>query len=202
MRKPTISRRKFIESSAKATIAASFTFGGFPTIVPSSVFGKNAPGEKINIGQIGFGRIAFTHDLPETMKYDIARVIAVADPDSKRAALGKKHIDDFYSKKTGKANYMNARIYDDYHNMLQNPDIDAVIISTPDHWHAQPAIEAALAGRKAAERCGTEKEGDPSGRNTAKVHAPVQDSCRACKKWQDRKTRDSKNRTAGRSFRA
>jgi predicted dehydrogenase len=147
MRKPTISRRKFIESSAKATIATSVAFAGFPTIVPSSVFGKNAPGEKINIGQIGFGRIAFTHDLPETMKYDIARVIAVADPDSKRAALGKKHIDDFYSKMTGKANYMNARIYDDYHNMLQNPDIDAVIISTPDHWHAQPAIEAALAGK-------------------------------------------------------
>lgn len=126
---------------------SSALFSGFPTIVPSSVFGKNAPGEKINIGQIGFGRIAFTHDLPETMKYDIARVVAVSDLDSKRAALGKKYIDDFYAKKTGKANYVNAKIYDDYHKMLQDPDIDAVIISTPDHWHAQPAIEAALAGK-------------------------------------------------------
>jgi myo-inositol 2-dehydrogenase / D-chiro-inositol 1-dehydrogenase len=147
MKRTAISRRKFIDSSVKATIAASFVPGGFPTIVPSTVFGKSAPSEKINIGQIGFGRIAFTHDLPETLKYDIVRVIAVSDLDSNRAILGKKYIDDFYSKKTGKNDYINTSIYDDYHEMLQNPDIDAVIISTPDHWHAQPAIEAALAGK-------------------------------------------------------
>lgn len=147
MKRSTISRRKFIDSSVKVTLLSSVAFSGFPTIIPSSVFGKNAPSEKINIGQIGFGRIAFTHDLPETMKYDIARVTAVSDLDSNRAALGKKYIDDFYAKKTGKSNYVNARIYDDYRKMLQDPDIDAVIISTPDHWHAQPAIEAALAGK-------------------------------------------------------
>ena len=72
----TISRRKFIDTSVKATLISSIAFNGFPTIVPSSVFGKNAPSEKINIGQIGFGRIAMTHDLPETLKYDIARVVA------------------------------------------------------------------------------------------------------------------------------
>lgn len=147
MKKTAMSRRKFIDSSVKATLLSSVAFSGFPAIVPSSVFGKNAPSEKINIGQIGFGRIAFTHDLPETMKYDVARIIALSDLDSSRAGLGKKYIDDFYSKKTGKINYVNARIYDDYHKMLQDPDIDAVIISTPDHWHAQPAIEAALAGK-------------------------------------------------------
>jgi len=38
-------------------------------------------------------------------------------------------------------------MYDDYHDMLNNKDIDAVIISTPDHWHSQPALEAALAGK-------------------------------------------------------
>ena len=147
MKNTTISRRKFIENSAKSTVAVSAVFSGFPLIVPSTVFGKSAPSEKINIGQIGFGRIASTHDLPEILKYDSARVIAVADTDSKRAELGKAFIEDYYKGKTGKAGYVNVSIYDDYRKMLQNPDIDAVIISTPDHWHAQPAIEAALAGK-------------------------------------------------------
>jgi len=147
MKRNIISRRKFIDKSLKATFATSLASGGFPTIVPASVFGKGAPSDKINIGQIGFGRIAYTHDLPETMKYDVARVVAVADPDSNRAAQGKKYIDGFYEKKTGNSKYLNSKIYDDYRKMLQDPGIDAVIISTPDHWHAQPAIEAALAGK-------------------------------------------------------
>lgn len=118
-----------------------------PTIVPSTVFGKTAPSNKIQIGQIGFGRIARSHDLPDTLKYDVARVVAVCDVDSKRAADGKQFIDDFYARKTGKKKYMDTKIMDDYRELVQRKDLDAVIISTPDHWHAQPAVEAALAGK-------------------------------------------------------
>jgi myo-inositol 2-dehydrogenase/D-chiro-inositol 1-dehydrogenase len=143
----TITRRKFIDTSAKAAVISSIAFGGFPEIVPSTIFGKSSPGNKINIGQIGFGRIAMTHDLAETLKYDTARVVAVADLDSKRAAKGKEFIENYYNQSKGKSNYIDVKVYDDYRLLLQNRDIDAVIISTPDHWHAQPAIEAALAGK-------------------------------------------------------
>lgn len=118
-----------------------------PTIVPSTVFGRTAPSNKIQIGQIGFGRIARSHDLPDTLKYDVARVVAVCDVDSKRAADGKRFIDDYYVRKTGKKKYMDTKIMDDYRELVQRKDLDAVIISTPDHWHAQPAVEAALAGK-------------------------------------------------------
>ena len=118
-----------------------------PTIIPYKVIGKNPTSDKINIGQIGFGRIAISHDLHETLKYDDARVVAVADPDSKRLARGKKYIEDFYTEKTGTTGYINVKTYSDYHDILADKDIDAVIISTPDHWHAQPALEAALAGK-------------------------------------------------------
>src|SRR5512139_1349885 len=97
-------RRKFITGSLAA---ATGTFV-IPTIVPSSVFGKNAPSEMINIGQIGFGRIAMTHDLPDTLKYDTARVVAVADFDSFRVEKGKQFIENFYTKKTGNAGYVNV----------------------------------------------------------------------------------------------
>jgi myo-inositol 2-dehydrogenase/D-chiro-inositol 1-dehydrogenase len=142
-----ITRRCFIDNTLKAALTSSFAISGFPTIIPSGILGKNAPGNKINIGQIGFGRIAMTHDLAETLRYDTARIVAVADPDSKRAVSGKQFIESWYAQKTGKAGYIDVKIFEDYRLLLQNPDIDAVIISTPDHWHAQPAIEAALAGK-------------------------------------------------------
>jgi predicted dehydrogenase len=140
------SRRNFLKDSVKAT-AGTMALAHFPTIVPASVFGKNAPSNKINIGQIGIGRIARTHDLAETFKYDVARIMAVADLDRTRLQSGKQMIEGWYAKKTGKANYIDVKIYDDYRTMLADKDIDAVMISTPDHWHAQPAIEAALAGK-------------------------------------------------------
>ncbi|WP_339751653.1 Gfo/Idh/MocA family oxidoreductase [Algoriphagus aquimarinus] len=134
-------RREFIKNSALASAAI-----GFPTIVPASVFGKNAPSNKINIGQIGCGRIARDHDMPGVWQHDIARIVAVSDLDSNRMADGKKRVEDYYTKKMGKA-YLDVKQYADYKDMLQNKDIDAVVISTPDHWHSQPAMEAVLAGK-------------------------------------------------------
>ncbi len=134
-------RRVFLKNTFSAATGALIV----PDIVPASVFGKNAPGSKINIGQIGCGRIARDHNLPDILKFDTARVIAVCDVDSKRMADGKKFIEDYYKKEKGSNNFVDVRMYEDYREMLLNPDIDAVIISTPDQWHAQPAIEAALA---------------------------------------------------------
>ena len=118
-----------------------------PMIVPSSALGNHAPSNKINIGQIGCGRIARDHDLPGTLQHEVARIIAVCDLDKNRLADGKKLVEDFYKKKTGQDNYVNVKMYDLYQEMLANKEIDAVVISTPDHWHAQPAMEAALAGK-------------------------------------------------------
>lgn len=146
MQSKSQSRRSFLKKTSmglSGIIAAS----AFPAIVPASVLGKNAPSNRINIGQIGFGRIARSHDLPEILKNDIAHVMAVADVDRKRLQWGKEWIEAQYARKTGKSNYVDVKMYDDYHDLIANKEIDAVIISTPDHWHAQPAMEAALAGK-------------------------------------------------------
>ncbi len=136
-------RRDFLKVSF-TTAAGSF---GMPMLFSSSAFAKFRPNDKINIGQIGFGRIAQSHDLPETIKHDMCRVVAVADVDINRARDGKKWIENYYKNKTGRDNYVDVKVYQDYREMLLDKSIDAVIISTPDHWHAQPAIEAALAGK-------------------------------------------------------
>jgi myo-inositol 2-dehydrogenase / D-chiro-inositol 1-dehydrogenase len=138
-----MNRREYLKKSAISATGMVVV----PTIVPASVLGKNAPSNKINIGQIGCGRIARDHDLPGTMQYDIARVVAVADVDMKRAREGKELIEKYYREKKKSDQYVDVKTYQDYREMLLDKDIDAVIISTPDHWHAQPAIEAALAGK-------------------------------------------------------
>ncbi len=137
-------RRKFINNLALGAVG---TFG-FPTIVPANVLGgKDAPSNKINIAQIGCVRIARTHDLPGTWKHEKARIMAVCDLDRHRTEETKQLVEEYYTKKTGQSNYIDVKMYDDYREMLLNKDIDAVMISTPDFWHAQPAMEAALAGK-------------------------------------------------------
>jgi myo-inositol 2-dehydrogenase / D-chiro-inositol 1-dehydrogenase len=134
-------RRLFLRNSLRTTAGAFIV----PTIIPSYIFGKNPPSDKINIGLIGCGRIALSHNLPEILNYDIARIIAVCDVDNKRMEEGKKLIENSYAIKADSTKFADIKMYEDYRNILLNPDVDAVIICTPDQWHAQPAIEAALA---------------------------------------------------------
>jgi predicted dehydrogenase len=130
------SRRTFLKTSLGAAAAA-----GFPTIVPSSVFGQLSPSNRINIGAIGVGRISRGHDLPGIWKYDQANIMAVCDLDANRVELGKALINGYYSKKTGKP-YDGVTGYHHYRELLANKDIDAVVISTPDHQHAILAVDA------------------------------------------------------------
>src|SRR3954452_5374814 len=89
-----LTRRQFV----RRTLAATAVAAGCPALVPSSVFGANAPSKRIQIGQIGCGRIAHEMDLPGILKQDIARVVAVCDLDSKRMAHGQKFVRARYEK--------------------------------------------------------------------------------------------------------
>ena len=136
-------RRTFIRNASAATVGSMIV----PTIVPSSVFGANAPSNRIHVAQIGCGRIARSHDTFETLKYAQAQFVAVSDVDTKRMADSKKDIENYYAKKAGSKKAADVEMYQDYKDLLADKNVDAVLISTPDHWHSQPAIEAALAGK-------------------------------------------------------
>jgi len=140
-RKQTVSRRSFLKKGLGTGTAL-----GFPTIVPATVFGQNAPSNRVNVGAIGVGRISRVHDIPGIWKYDSARIIAVCDLDSKRVEKGKTFVNGYYAKKTGKA-YDGVTGYGNYHELLANKDIDAVVISTPDHQHAIVAADAVRASK-------------------------------------------------------
>src|SRR6202048_4248370 len=130
------SRRTFLKTSLGAAAAV-----GFPTIVPSSVLGQLSPSNRINVGAIGVGRISRVHDLPGIWKYDQANIMAVCDLDANRVESGKAFVNGYYSKKTGKP-YDGVTGYHNYRELLANKDIDAVVVSTPDHQHAILAVDA------------------------------------------------------------
>ncbi len=135
------SRRNFLKLSAGVAAVT-----GFPTIVSSTVFGQSAPSNRINVGQIGVGRIARGHDLPGVRQSDDARVMALCDVDSNRLEEGRQLVNGYYAKKTGKP-YDGVTVYSSYKELLAAKDVDAVVISTPDHQHAAMAIDAVRAGK-------------------------------------------------------
>jgi len=135
------SRRDFL-----ATTGKGFILAGFPTIVPASVFGAIAPSDRINVGAIGTGRISRGHDLPGIWRHDVARVMAVCDLDSRRVQDAVTLVNGHYTEATGKR-YSGVTPYAQYRELLANKDVDAVVISTPDHWHALIAMDTVAAGK-------------------------------------------------------
>jgi predicted dehydrogenase len=138
-----ISRRQFLKSTA----AAASTVLLAPTIVPSSVFGANTPSNRITIGMIGMGRQAYYSNLKSFLSASDTQVVAACDVDEWRLENAKKAIEKQYAKEQASGNFKGCSIYKDFHELLARADIDAVMISTPDHWHVPMAIEAAKAGK-------------------------------------------------------
>ena len=124
-----ISRRHFLGTAAKTAALLSF-----PTILPARVLGLEGatpPSEKIAVGLIGCGNIA----RGQAHYGDADSVVAaVCDVRPERRA-------DFKTK------YGNCTDYIDFRELLANKSIDAVHVSTPDHWHVPMAVMAAEAGK-------------------------------------------------------
>jgi predicted dehydrogenase len=139
-----VTRRDFFRTSAAAAAGAAFVM---PAIVPACATGPKGPSGKIHFGVIGTGRIAHSMDMPEIMAFDDVQIVAVCDVDSKRMEDARKKVDDHYAKKTGMPGATACAMVGDYRELVQRDDIDAVMICTPDHWHALPAVAAAEAGK-------------------------------------------------------
>jgi predicted dehydrogenase len=134
-------RRRFLVQSA--TAAAAFAV---PNIVTSRTLAAGKAKRPLRIAQIGCGRIARQMDLPGVMRHpDLARIVAVCDIDSNRAAEAKTLVQNKGKKILGET--PDIAVSGHYRELLERDDIDAVAICTPEGWHAQPVIEAALAGK-------------------------------------------------------
>lgn len=135
------SRRDFLRKSLFAGVGIF----AVPEILKFSDPAIKSPSRLIQFAQIGCGREG-TVDYNETMKHtDLCRLVAVCDLDSKRVEIAKSSVEKFYREK-GETN-VAVRTYTDFHELLADPGIDAVIVSVPDHQHALVAVQAVLAGK-------------------------------------------------------
>ena len=135
----TISRRGFLKECLLAGIA--------PAVVPSGVFGAYAPGNRITVGLIGAGRQAYHSNLRTFLHMPDVQVVAVNDVDAWRLENARKAVDGHYSKKKPSGAYKGCGAFRDFRELLARSDIDAVMISTQDHWHVPMSIAAVKAGK-------------------------------------------------------
>ncbi|MFW6161330.1 MAG: Gfo/Idh/MocA family protein, partial [Planctomycetota bacterium] len=135
---PEVSRRRFLGMMGAAA---------GPMVVPASVFGATAPSERIGIGMIGMGRQARHANLPPFLHSPDTVVLAVCDVDAWRLDQARQLVEKHYASARASGKYRGCAACRDFRDVLARPDIDAVMISTPDHWHVPQAIAAVRAGK-------------------------------------------------------
>ncbi len=136
-----LNRRSFLKRSSLALGAIS--------IIPSHVLGGNgriAPNDKIQLGFIGVGKKGY--GLGNTFSnISTVQIIAACDVDQQKLLRFQKDMEAKYSEASSQPDYEGIVTHGDFLQLLDNDEIDAVVIATPDHWHAIQSIAAMNAGK-------------------------------------------------------
>ena len=136
MNRPAPTRRNFLRTG----LAGIITTGIAPQFVRSGLLGADAPSKKITLGCIGVGKHGFGVNLQSFLQEDDCRVLAVCDAFKVR----RTHAIQAVNKKNGDTSCSDIA---DFRELLARKDIDAAVISTPDHWHIPMATMAIEAGK-------------------------------------------------------
>jgi predicted dehydrogenase len=133
------SRRSFLKSALAAGVA--------PLILPSRIWSAEAkPNDRLTLGFIGCG-IQSRGLLGGFLGKKETQTVAVCDVDTTRRENHRKTVEEHYAKAANAEGYKGCAAYTDFRELLARKDIDAVVIATPDHWHAIIGIAAAAAGK-------------------------------------------------------
>lgn len=133
-----LSRRDFVKNLTTAAVAGPMLLTAARGDQP-----RANPNDRINLGFIGVGTMGRYH-VQRFLGFPEVQVIAVADVVAERRDHSKKLVEGHYAKDK-KGAYKGCQTYNDFRELLVRKDIDAVVIATPDHWHALPCVLAAQA---------------------------------------------------------
>lgn len=133
-------RRDFIKTTTAATFGAHFFIQS-----AGAAASQSPANDRISLGFIGTG-IQGRGLMNAFMHRSDTQVLAVCDVDQTRREHHQKLVNDYYASQTGSES-TSCAAYKDFRELLARKDIDAVVIATPDHWHAYIAIAACHAGK-------------------------------------------------------
>ncbi len=139
MKAKGFNRRQFLRRATAATVGTI----SFPYIVPSSVLGKAgsvAASNRITLGFIGVGSHGIGMNLRTLLGNADAQAVAVCDVDTNHRNKARDMVNQKYGNQ-------DCAAYNDFREIIARADIDAVVISTPDHWHALMSVMAAKTGK-------------------------------------------------------
>ena len=143
--KRAFTRRSFLKvaSASAAGLAAA------PYVITSGALGaadKPPASGRVVVGHIGVGGQG-TGLLRAFVGQTIGQSVGVCDCFQKRREAAAKHIEDAYAKREDKGTFKGVTQYADFQELMGRPDIDAVVIATPDHWHVPLGMAACRAGK-------------------------------------------------------
>ena len=131
-----VTRRAFLKSGLAGIVAAGIA----PQVVPSRLFGANAPSKKVTLGFIGVGTHGFGVNLKSFLQEEDCQAVAVCDVFASRRAQARTAVDEQYGTK-------GCREVADFREVIASRDLDVIVISAPDHWHVPMATMAIAAGK-------------------------------------------------------
>ncbi len=122
-----------------------------PAIIPARALGADgnvAPSNRITLGMIGLGRQAIAYNLPFFTSQSDCEVVALCDADRWRLEVTEERTASYYGEKKNRCPKVpRCPRYVDFREVLGRKDVDAVMISTPDHWHVPMSVAAVKAGK-------------------------------------------------------
>lgn len=133
-----MNRRHFLKHSTATTLLS--TAAGAVTLSRAQA----NPNDRIAIGVIGVGKQGVS-DFTKAMKFPQTQMVAMCDVVAERRENGRKIANDYYAKLNNQPGYDGVKTYEDFRELLARDDLDAVMVVTPDHWHAIPVVAAAKA---------------------------------------------------------
>jgi len=138
------SRRAFLRQGA-----AGLSLLAGSILTPSAAWGAASvlpPSRRVAVGLIGIGAMGSGH-LRRLVADPGFQVVGVCDTDRQRRESARTIVDERYATDRTRGTYRGCTAYNDYRDLVARADLDAVLIATPDHWHALQSIDAAKAGK-------------------------------------------------------